>query len=192
MNSAESWRIEYPFASHRLELDGARMHYVDEGHGARTLLMVHGNPTWSFYWRRLIEAFRSDYRVVAVDHIGCGLSDKPQTYRYTLAQHIDNLTALVAHLDLQQTTLIAHDWGGAIGLGTLLKHRQRFHSAALLNTGAFPPPFIPWRIRACRIPWLGSWAIRRWNLFARACAVDGGRQLDQPGSARPCRAARAL
>lgn len=143
------------------------MHYVDEGDGA-PLLMVHGNPTWSFYWRRLVQAFRTGYRAIAVDHVGCGLSDKPQDYPYTLPQHIDNLSRLVEQLDLQQVTLIAHDWGGPIGLGTLLANRKRFRSIVLLNTGAFPPPFIPWRIRACRIPLFGTGAVRGLNLFARA------------------------
>ncbi len=90
MASDSSWRALYPFDSHYLPLGDVRMHYVDEGTG-RPVLMVHGNPTWSFYWRRLIERFRGDYRVVAVDHIGCGLSDKPQQYPYTLQRHIDNL-----------------------------------------------------------------------------------------------------
>ncbi len=148
-------------------MDGVRLHYVDAGEGW-PLLMVHGNPTWSFYWRRLIQAFERHYRVIAVDHIGCGLSDKPQDYPYTLPQHINNLVRLVEQLDLQRITLVAHDWGGAIGLGTALRLSERFAGLVLLNTGAFPPPFIPWRIRLCRVPGLGTWAIRRWNLFARA------------------------
>ena len=167
MTIDDSWRSLYPFDSHYLSLGDVRMHYLDEGDGP-PLLMVHGNPTWSFYWRQLIEALRSQYRVIAVDHIGCGLSDKPQNYKYTLQRHIDNLSQLVCQLGLQQTTLIAHDWGGAIGLGTVVANRDRFGSMVLLNTGAFPPPFIPWRIRACRIPWLGTWGIRRLTLFARA------------------------
>ncbi len=167
MTTVDSWKKLYPFASHYFDLGDARMHYVDEGDGP-PLVMVHGNPTWSFYWRRLVEAFRTQYRVIAIDHIGCGLSDKPQAYGYTLQQHTDNLSQLVDRLDLRQATLIAHDWGGAIGLGTVLANSDRFSAIALLNTGAFPPPFIPWRIRVCRIPWLGTWAIRRLNLFARA------------------------
>jgi cis-3-alkyl-4-acyloxetan-2-one decarboxylase len=162
-----SWGPLYPFASHFLSLDGVRLHYVDEGTG-RPLLMVHGNPTWSFYWRRLIEEFRARYRVVAIDHIGCGLSDKPEDYDYTLRRRIADLTRVVDQLDLRETTLVVHDWGGAIGLGAALARPERFRALVLLNTGAFPPPFIPWRIRACRTPWLGSWCIRRWNLFARA------------------------
>jgi len=144
------------------------LHYVDEGAG-RPLLMVHGNPTWSFYWRRLIERFRTAYRVVAVDHMGCGLSDKPQEHsHYSLSHHIVNLVALIDRLDLRETTLVAHDWGGAIGLGAALARPDRFRAFVLFNTGAFPPPFIPWRIRVCRIPVFGTWCIRRLNLFARA------------------------
>lgn len=167
MTHTSAWRSLYPFASHYIRIGDVRMHYVDEGEGP-PLLMVHGNPTWSFYWRRLIEAFRGRYRVVAIDHVGCGLSDKPQDYPYTLHRHTENLSELVRRLGLNQTTLVAHDWGGAIGLGAVLANRSRFDALVLLNTGAFPPPYIPWRIRVCRVPWLGTWAIRRWNLFARA------------------------
>ena len=79
--------------------------------------MVHGNPTWSFAWRNLIKALAPRYRVVAVDHIGCGFSDKPQDYPYRLAQHVANLERFVTGLDLSEITLFAHDWGGAIGMG---------------------------------------------------------------------------
>jgi haloalkane dehalogenase len=130
--------------------------------------MVHGNPTWSFYWRNLVTAFRGRRRVVAPDHIGCGMSDKPEDYPYQLAQHIDNLVRLIRRLDLGHITLVAHDWGGAIGLGAALAEPSRFASFVLLNTGAFPPPYVPWRIRACRTPLAGRWAVRGLNLFARA------------------------
>lgn len=161
------WRPLYPFESHYLPLDGARLHYVDEGQG-EPLLLVHGNPTWSFYWRELILAFRSRYRAVAVDHVGCGLSDKPQTYDYTLAQHTGNLGRLIEQLDLRNITLVVHDWGGAIGLGAAVAHPERFRRLVILNTGAFPPPYVPLRIRLCRTPLLGRWALRGLNLFARA------------------------
>jgi haloalkane dehalogenase len=161
------WRQLYPFASHTLPLDSWRYHYLDEGSG-EPLLMVHGNPTWSFYWRNLILAFRDRYRVVAPDHMGCGWSDKPQAYPYCLSTHISNLVQLIEHLDLRAATLLVHDWGGAIGLGAALRVPDRVARLILFNTGAYPPPFIPWRIRICRTPWLGRWAIRRLNLFARA------------------------
>jgi len=166
-HSSEEWRNLYPFASHELRLDSLRYHYLDEGAG-EPLVMVHGNPTWSFYWRNLVASLRDSYRTVVPDHIGCGLSDKPQAYPYCLSQHIENLVRLIEQLDLSRITLLVHDWGGAIGLGAALRVPQRVTRLVLFNTGAFPPPFIPFRIGVCRTPILGRWAIRRWNLFARA------------------------
>jgi len=164
------WRPLYPFTSHELRLGGLRYHYVDEGSG-RPLLFVHGNPTWSFHWRRLIEALRGGFRAVAPDHIGCGMSDKPQEYPYTLARHIENLVQLVEHLDLADVTLVAQDWGGPIGLGAALARPERFSRIVLFNTGAFPPPYVPLRIRICRTPLLGTPALRGLNLFLRAALV---------------------
>ncbi len=141
------------------------MHYVDEGSGS-PLLFVHGNPTWSFAWRNLILRFRDRYRCVAVDHIGCGLSDKPQQYDYDLRHHIDNLTGLIEELDLSNITLVVHDWGGAIGIGTLGRMPERFSRVVITNTAAFPSKLIPWRIAACRIPILGAIGVRGFNMFA--------------------------
>ena len=165
--SRPSWQALYPFSSCWLTLPAGRYHYLDEGRG-EPLLMVHGNPTWSFYWRRLVQAFADRYRTVVPDHLGCGLSDKPVAYPYCLQAHIDNLVSLIEHLDLQQITLIGHDWGGPIGLGAVLARPERFRRIVLLNTGAFPPPYIPWRIRLCRVPVLGAVAVRGLNLFSRA------------------------
>jgi haloalkane dehalogenase len=167
MTSTEDWRSLYPFASHEMRLDGLRYHYVDEGRG-EPLLLVHGNPTWSFYWRNLIRAFSPTHRTIAVDHIGCGLSDKPAAYPYTLAQHTENLVRLIETLDLRDITLLVHDWGGAIGLGAAVRLPERFSRLVLFNTGAFPPPFVPLRIRLCRTPLLGRLAVQGANLFARA------------------------
>ena len=172
---ANGWRVEYPFVSRFLELEpGVRMHYIDEGpkkDSAETILCVHGNPTWSFYFRSIVSRFSEPCRVVAVDHIGCGLSDKPQRYRYSLAQHTANLVRLIDELNLQNVTMVVHDWGGAIGLGAAVEQTDRFRSLMVLNTAAFPPPYIPRRISACRIPYFGSWAIRHLNAFARAASV---------------------
>jgi haloalkane dehalogenase len=103
-----------------------------------------------------------------VDHIGCGLSDKPQRYDYTLAQHTENLCRFIEQIDLRGVTLLAHDWGGAIGLGAAVKLKERFSRIVLFNTGAFPPPFVPARIAACRTPIVGRIAVRGFNAFARA------------------------
>jgi pimeloyl-ACP methyl ester carboxylesterase len=161
------WRELYPFRSCELQLESLRYHYLDEGAG-RPLLMVHGNPTWSFYWRNLVAGLRDAYRAVVPDHIGCGLSDKPQAYQYTLEQHTANLVRFVEALDLRGITLLAHDWGGAIGLGAAVQCPERFDRIVLFNTGAFPPPFVPLRILVCRTPLLGMFALRGMNLFARA------------------------
>jgi haloalkane dehalogenase len=161
-----SWRVHYPFASHFRTIDGLQYHYLDEGQGDQPIVCVHGNPTWSFYYRRILHDLRDQQRVLAVDHIGCGLSEKPVAYNYTLAQHTPNLVQWLDHLDLHQVLMIVHDWGGAIGLGAALQRPERVGKLLLLNTGAFPPPYVPLRIAACRLPWLGSWAIRHLNAFA--------------------------
>ena len=98
-------KTEYPFASHWLDLGGLRYHYVDEGAG-KPILFVHGNPTWSFAWRRFVRALSPQYRTIAVDHIGCGYSDKPQDYAYTIDSHVSNLCRLIEKLDLRDITLV--------------------------------------------------------------------------------------
>ncbi len=158
---------EYPFPSKFFDLDGRRYHYIDEGAG-EVLLCVHGNPTWSFAWRKLVADLSRDYRVIAIDHIGCGFSDKPQDYEYRLARHIENLSRFVAGLDLRKITLLAHDWGGAIGLGAALRQSERFARFVLFNTAAFRSTRMPLRIAVCRWPLLGPLGVRGLNLFARA------------------------
>ena len=172
------WRDLYPFRSHWLPIGDHRLHYVDEGSGAPVLL-VHGNPTWSFYWRNIMVGLGDRYRMIAVDHLGCGLSDKPQAYDYNLVNHTANLTRLVDELDLHDATLVVHDWGGAIGLGTLVERPDRFRRIVVFNTGAFPPPFCPWRIRVCRWPWIGPWSVRRLNVFARAALTMAVERSDR-------------
>ena len=176
-----TWQTLYPFTSQWHDLGGVQMHYLDEGAAkAAPVLMVHGNPTWSFYWRNLILPLRESMRTIAVDHVGCGLSDKPAGYPYRLTQHTDNLIHLIETLDLNNITLVAHDWGGPIGLRAALALRSRFARIVLLNTGAFPPPFFPWRIRICRTPLLGRIAVQGFNLFARAAirmAVSDHRKM---------------
>lgn len=163
------WRSLYPFESHYLDLRGQRYHYLDEGQGP-VLLLVHGNPTWSFYWREVVRALRGQYRLVVVDHLGCGLSDKPASaqYSYRLAQRIEDLNRLVEHLDLEQVTLVAHDWGGAVGMGTAVSLPDRFRRLVLMNTAAFRAAHCPSRIRLCHIPLLAPVAVQGLNLFVRA------------------------
>jgi haloalkane dehalogenase len=171
--SAPDWRSLYPFASHELEIDGFRYHYLDEGAGP-VLLFSHGNPTWTFFWRDLVTALRDKYRVIAVDHIGCGLSDKPspEKYSYRLARRVEDLNRLVERLDLRDITLVAHDWGGAIGMGTAVAMPERFSRFVLMNTAAFRAPTCPWKIRLCHIPVLGQVAVQGLNLFVKAALSE--------------------
>ncbi|MCH7498765.1 MAG: alpha/beta fold hydrolase [Nitrospinae bacterium] len=164
--SIEPFRDLYPFESRFIELGPHRMHYLDEGQG-ETLLMLHGNPTWSFYYRNLVKGLRSQYRCVVPDHIGCGLSDKPQEYNYTLSQHIDNLAALVDHLNLDHLTLVMHDWGGSIGMGLAVRAPEKIKRLIFFNTAAFISDRIPFSINLCRNPIIGPLAILKFNLFAR-------------------------
>ncbi len=167
------WRAHYPFESRWVTLSQGQMHYVDEpaaGHSPSrsVLLLIHGNPTWSFHWRELISAWQDRYRVVAPDHLGCGLSQKVRGKHFCLADRIEHLREFIAALDLKDVTLVAQDWGGAIGLGAALDDRDRFQRLILMNTGAFRPWFIPWRLRLARHSWLGRVAIQGGNLFCRA------------------------
>lgn len=146
-----------------------RCHYLDEGSGP-VLLLVHGNPTWSFYWRDLVRAWRDRYRVVAIDLIGCGLSEKPPVaeYSYRLAQRVADVGQLIEALDLRDITLVAHDWGGGIGMGAAVAAPERFARFVLMNTAAFRAPRCPWQIRLCHVPVFGQVAVQGLNLFVRA------------------------
>ena len=161
----------FPYASKQHDVAAGTIRYIDEGtHDKDVILCVHGNPTWSFYYRRVIEQFKDTHRVIAVDNLGCGRSDRPSQsdFDYTLASHRDNLVSLIDQLNLDRITLLAHDWGGAIGLSALVARRERYKRIMLLNTAAFPPPYVPWRIAACRFPVLGTAAVRGLNAFAKA------------------------
>ncbi len=161
-----SLRDLYPFESHWFDCGDARMHYLDEGEGP-PIVMLHGNPTWSFYFRELIKGLRDRYRLIVPDHIGCGLSDKPQDYPYTLSAHIDNVERLINHLDLTDVTLAVHDWGGAVGFGWAVRHLELVRRFVLFNTTAFLGR-MPLRIRVCRWPIFGGLVVRGLNGFARS------------------------
>jgi len=155
----------YPFASHFITLDGHRYHYLDEGSGP-VLLMLHGNPTWSFYYRELIKAFRGHYRIIVPDHMGCGFSDKPQAYDYRLANHIANVERLLDHLQVDHYTLVCHDWGGPIGFGVSVQRPERVDRLVVFNTTCLVTSHYPKRILICKVPLLGTLAIRGLNFFA--------------------------
>ena len=141
---------EYPFAPHYFAVNGHRLHYVDEGRGD-VLLFVHGTPSWSFDFRHLIKAFSTRYRCIAVDHIGFGLSDKPEHYEYSTQNHSRTLEAFIRHKELDNITLVVHDFGGPIGLNVALRLPEKFKRLVLLNTWLWDARNEPEFIRFSRV-----------------------------------------
>lgn len=162
------WADLYPFQVRSKALScGFRMSYVDEGEG-HPVVMVHGNPTWSFYYRNVILRLKGSCRCIAVDHIGCGLSDKPpgKDYSFNIDQRIRDLGELIDALDLESFDLIVHDWGGVIGLGAGLERLEKVRRVILLNTAAYVDSRIPASIALCRAPLLGKLIVKGFNGFA--------------------------
>jgi len=166
----------FPYEPRFVDAGEIRLHYVDEGPpDAPPLLFVHGNPTWSYLWRRPIAELSSrGRRCVAFDHMGFGRSDKPpQLSAYSLERHIGNAIALIDALDLSDVTLVGHDWGGPIGLGALLERRDRLRAVVLMNTWAWElPSFLPPFLREFRTEGLGEILALGGNLFVES--IPGG------------------
>jgi pimeloyl-ACP methyl ester carboxylesterase len=152
------------------------MHYVDEGEG-QPVLCVHGNPSWSFLYREFIKGLSGENRVIAPDHIGFGLSDKPSDENeYSIEAHIQNLENLVIELDLRDITLVVQDWGGPIGLGMAARHPDRIKALVVLNTFGFYPLHegmdpenqkLPAPLLLMRSSGLGTWLVRKKGFFER-------------------------
>lgn len=169
----------YTFQSQFLDIDGLKLHYIDEGpRDAEPIVMVHGNPTWSYYYRNLIKGLKNEYRCVALDHMGMGLSDKPSDsqYEHTLSRRVQDLETLLEKLGINQNvTLIVHDWGGMIGMTYAVRHPERMKRLVILNTGAFRLPKtkpLPWQLKLCRTPIMGSILVRGLNAFSRGAVKD--------------------
>ncbi|MDQ6962919.1 MAG: alpha/beta fold hydrolase [Mariprofundaceae bacterium] len=168
----------YPFQPKTLQLNQLDYSYLDEGDSEQVVLMVHGNPSWSFYYRDLVLKLRNDYRCVVPDHIGCGLSDKPDdtAYAYQLQQRIDDVQSLIDHLGIKKNiTLVVHDWGGMIGMGFAAANPDKIKRIVVLNTGAFRLPEakkMPWLLHLCRTP-VGALLIRGFNAFSWLTAKVG-------------------
>jgi len=162
-------REEYPFASHYFRVPAGNLHYVDEGSGP-PIVMVHGNPTWSFLYRKLIKRLRFEYRCIAVDHLGFGLSDKPTDWSYLPKDHAANLTALIEGLGLKNITLIVQDWGGPTGLSYAVAHPQNVARIIIMNTWAWPVNRDPYYIAFSGFVGgpIGRMLIRRYNFFANS------------------------
>ena len=177
---------EYPFEPRVFRArPGIALSYLDEGPGAgEVVVMLHGNPSWSFYWRHLVAGLRDPadgkgYRCIVPDHVGMGLSDRPDDadYDYTLQSRVDDLDALLRHLGIDgPVTLAVHDWGGMVGFGWALRDPSRVRRLVVLNTAAFPLPTdkpMPWQLSLGRDSRIGGFLIRAFNLFARGAAWTG-------------------
>ena len=177
---------DYPFQPRRIEVrPGIAVSCLDEGpRDGEVVVMLHGNPSWSYYWRHLVLGLRDRYRCIVPDHVGMGLSDKPDDapgampqYDYTLQSRIDDLDTLLDRLGITgPVTLAVHDWGGMIGFGWALSRMERVRRLVVLNTAAFPLPAakpMPWQLSLGRDSRIGGWLIQRFNLFARGAAWLG-------------------
>ena len=131
--ASEDFDGTWPFAPHYCDAAGFRQHYIDEGTG-RPVVLLHGQPTWGYIWRRFVGPLANTHRVIVPDHMGFGKSETPADRVYTLRTHVDNLTALIESLDLRDITLVMQDWGGPIGIGYAVRHPERVHSLVLMNT----------------------------------------------------------
>ncbi|MEI7989107.1 MAG: alpha/beta fold hydrolase [Chloroflexota bacterium] len=164
----------YTFQSHWMSVNQFRYHYLDEGMPEDApVVMVHGNPSWSYYYRNLIPEISKNHRVIVPDHMGMGLSDKPQDYIYRLEKHIENLEFLVESLNLKDITLVLHDWGGVIGMGYAVRHPEKVKQFVILNTAAFYMPILPLSLQLARSPFLGDFLVRGLNGFALSALFFG-------------------
>jgi cis-3-alkyl-4-acyloxetan-2-one decarboxylase len=162
----------YPFTSHYMQVNGLKYHFLDQGTGD-PIVMIHGNPTWSFYFRELIRELSDRYRTLAPDHIGCGLSDKPgiKQYDYRLKSRVRDLESFLEQLGVKEKiTLVLHDWGGMIGMSYGVTHPQRIGRIVIMNTAAFLPPkgkMLPIRLKLVRnVTPFATLAVQGFNLFA--------------------------
>lgn len=170
---------------------GINLHYLDAGSGD-PVVMLHGNPSWSFYYRNLAVAMAATHRVIVPDHIGCGLSDKPEdcNYTYTLDQRVADLETLLEAVGVKDNiTLVVHDWGGMIGMRFATMHAHRIKKIVAMNTAAFPLPQskkLPFALKLGRETQVGSILIRGLNAFSRAAAWIGCKQNPMPAALRHC------
>lgn len=157
----------FPFPSRVFDTPDGRIRFIDAGTGERgAVLLLHGNPSWSFLWRDLVAGLVArGFRCVAPDHLGMGLSEKPQKF-FRLADRIAHVEALIEFLGLEKFSLCVHDWGGAVGFGVATRAPEKIERLVVTNTAAFRSRNIPGRIALCRMPGVGPFIVRAFNAFA--------------------------
>jgi haloalkane dehalogenase len=182
----------FPFESRFIAIDGHTVHYVDEGSGP-TLLLLHGNPTWSFEYRDVIRTLRDQFRCVALDYPGFGLSSPRPGYRYLPEEHAQVVTAFVDALALDGVTLVAQDWGGPIGLATVEARPAAFEGLVLANTWGWPiTGDLHIQVLSCLMGGpLGRLLVRQLNLFVNAM-IPAGHRLRKPTAAEMAHYREAL
>ena len=160
--SEETFDNTWPFPARHTDAPGFPMHYVEQGSGPETLLLLHGEPTWSYLYRRQIPAWAARHRVISVDHMGFGKSAAPQERTYWLQNHIDNIESVVRALDLRDLTLVMHDFGGPVGMGLAIRHPDRIKRIVSINgpTPAGQPDLVQrLTANAAVAPWF-QWILK--------------------------------
>jgi haloalkane dehalogenase len=170
----------YPFESHYADVGGSRVHYLDEGTGP-PLLLLHGNPTWSFLYREIVTGLRDRYRCIAVDYPGFGLSTAAPGYGFTPAEHAGVVEQMILRLDVTGVTMMVQDWGGPIGFAAATRHPDRFAGFVIGNTWAWPKadPGTQLFSRLLGGP-IGRRLIVNRNLFVERLLPTGVRQRTLP------------
>ena len=177
------WEALFPWPPRMVEVEGEALAVVDQGQGPAVVLL-HGNPTWGFFYRELVRGLSGECRVVAPDHLGMGRSAKPARGGYTLADHVRRTGKLLDRLGVGRCVLVMHDWGGAIGCGWAVTRPERVAGLVVLNSAAFPGPRLPLRIAVCRWPLLGPLLVRGLNGFVRAALFMAVRRRPLPPPVR--------
>jgi len=178
---------DYPFTSHYTDIQGHKLHYLDEGpRNAEPVVMLHGNPSWSYYYRKLVLALRGNYRCIVPDHIGMGFSDKPAggDYDFLFTRRADDLAALLETLDINKNiTLVLHDWGGMIGMTYALYYPERIKRLIIFNTAAFQlqsGKTLPIALTLSRIPVINALLIQGLNAFCGGAVRYGVTRRPMP------------
>jgi haloalkane dehalogenase len=164
---------EYPFADHWFPFRDGNIHYLDEGTGPAVLLL-HGNPTWSYVYRDVIKPLRSECRLIAPDYPGFGMSRAPSKYAFTPREHSESVSGLIGHLGLTDLVLVVQDWGGPIGMNYAVRNRGNLRGLVVMNTWAWPASGLQQIFSIV----MGGWPIgyllqTRRNYFAKTMLPDG-------------------
>ncbi|WP_261304315.1 alpha/beta fold hydrolase [Paenibacillus andongensis] len=166
--------LEYPFKDHWLPYRDGYIHYIDEGTGP-TVLLLHGNPTWSYLYRKVVKELHGECRLVAMDYPGFGMSKAPSRYGFTPQEQSDAVTEVIRCLDLKDFVLVVQDWGGPIGFNYAVQNRDNLRGIVLMNTWAWPATLLAMKLFSIAMGgWpLGYWLQTRRNFFAKVIVPHG-------------------